>query len=111
MANDILAIRAWVRRAKRVATATQKKLSEVLDDINDAILGGGIQDGQVVVSCSEGGGSSSFAMMPGLTPIELASLNEQAIAWCNSFNDPENPVLNARRITRMRVSFSKGVPC
>src|SRR5262245_38376136 len=109
MGSDILIIRAWVRAAASTAKSTGKKLTAVLDEINAAILGGGVQDGQVLVSTSEPGGSVSFTLPPGHTPLELAALNEEAIAFCAQFPDPDSPDLTARRIKRLRASFAKAV--
>ncbi|MGN6556216.1 MAG: hypothetical protein ACTHLW_21100 [Verrucomicrobiota bacterium] len=82
----------------------------MLDDINDALIGDGVQNGQILVSTSEAGGSVSFALPPGHTPLELAILNEEAIKFCNHFNDPENPPLTGRRIQRLRASFWRARP-
>src|SRR5574340_759849 len=106
MVQDISHIRAWVRQAKRVAGQTGKPLSQVLEEIGEAVLSGA-QSCQIVSSTSEAGGSVSLTFPPGQSPLELASLNESAIAWCNSFPNPENPPLNGRRIQRLRVSFWK----
>lgn len=110
MGNDITVIRAWVRSAKRTSTLTAKKLTVVLDEINAGILSGGVQSGQIVIATSEGGGSVSFTLPPGHTPLELAALNEEAIGFCNQFSDPNNPNLNPRRITRLRASFWRAKP-
>jgi len=110
MGNDITVIRAWVRSANETAKQTQKKLTTVLTEIGSGILSSGVQSGQIVISTSEGGGSVSFSLPPGHTPLELAALNEEAIQFCNQFPDPDKPNLNARRITRMRASFWRAKP-
>lgn len=105
-----MVIRAWVRAASRAAKAAGKPLSTVLDEINDGILASGPQSGGIVISSSEAGGSVTFALPPGHTPLELAALNEESIAWCNQWPDPENPPMVCRRIKRMRASFAKARP-
>ena len=108
--TDIALIRAWVRRAKGIASASGATLAATLDSINDAILGSGVQDGQVILSTSEAGGQVAFAIPQGMTPLDLARINEEAIAWCNQFTNPENPPMTQRRIKRLRVSFFRAKP-
>ncbi len=90
-----------------MAGQTGKELLMVLDEINAAILSGA-QSAQILSSSNEAGGSVSFAFPPGQSPLELAALNEEAIAWCNGFTDPNNPPLTGgRRIRRLRASMWK----
>jgi hypothetical protein len=110
MGNDITVIRAWVRSANETAKASGKKLQAVLTEIGTGIMSSGVQSGQIVIATSEGGGSVSFTLPPGHTPLELASLNEEAISFCYQFADPNTPNLNARRITRLRASFWRAKP-
>ena len=111
MGYDIRMIRAWVRRARTTAKATGKTLTAVLDEINNAVLGSGAQDGGVVISTSEGGGTVSLSFPPGMRPLELAALNEEAIAWCHQFSDPNTPPIDSpRRIMRLRATFFKSKP-
>src|SRR5262249_34920051 len=110
MGTDVLIIRSWLRSAKRAAKEAGKPLSQVLDEINSAILRNGVQNGVVVIGSSEAGGSTSFALPSGPTPLELAALNEEATAYCAECADPENPDLTTRRIKRLRVSFAKSFP-
>ena len=111
MGNDVLVIRAWLRSAIRASKASGKPLSQVLDDINAAIMGNGIQNGQVVIATSEAGGTISMALPTGHTPLELAALNEEAIAYCAQCPDPEVPNITTRRIKRLRFGFANAVPC
>jgi hypothetical protein len=105
MAN-ILEILAWTRKAKRAATASSKTLAQIFDDLNDAILSPGVISGQVLISSSEANGSFSFTFPPGHTPLDLVRLNEEAILYCSTCPDPENPILSLpKRIKRLRVSF------
>ncbi len=110
MGYDITVIRAWVRSAKATAGTTGKTLTQVLNEIGQQILSQGVQSGQVLIGTSEGGGSASFALPPGHTPLELAGLNEEAIQFCNQWPDPNNPNLNMRRIVRLRASFWRAKP-
>lgn len=105
MGYEIAHIRSWIRAALSTATQQSKPLQQVLAEINSAIYSTGVQNGQIVISTSEAGGSVSIAVQPGLSPLDLAELNEEAIAYCNQFPDPNNPDLNRRRIKRMRASF------
>jgi hypothetical protein len=112
MAAPQKVLRAWVRRAKRAAgNDSAGALAEVLEAIGDALLEGPT-GGAIVISTSEAGGSVSFQLPPGHTPLELAALNEDAIAWAVESGIISNADLTipaGRRIMRMRASFSKAV--
>lgn len=118
MGNDITKVLSHVRWAKGIAKASGRTLAQVFDSINNAIKAnafqvdarGTITGGQVVSSTAEAGGSVAFAFPAGTTPDELVSVNEESIAYCNGFSDPENPNLTLRRIKRMRASFWRARP-
>jgi hypothetical protein len=108
MANRILLIRALVASAKNKAP-DGRKLTEFIGDIRDAIFADSIQDGKILVSSAEAGGSVTFAIPPGHTPLELMELCQEALDWCNQFSDPNNPPETQRRIKRLRADFSRAV--
>jgi hypothetical protein len=116
MADRITLITALVASAKRRAP-DGRALVDFIGDIQDAIFSDNIQDGKVLVSSAEAGGTVTFAMPPGHSPLELMALCQEAIAWCYQFpnpNDPKRPdgtsALIPRRIKRFKVSFRKAIP-
>lgn len=103
-------LRAWVRRAKR-AVGKSSTLAETLEAIGDALLEGPT-GGAIVISTSEAGGTVSFQLPPGHTPLELAALNEDAIAWAvdaGLIDATELTIPAGRRIMRLRASFAQAV--
>ena len=60
-------------------------------------------------SSAEAGGSVTFSIPPGHSPLDLMALCQEALDWCNQFPDPNNPPATQRRIKRLRVSFAKAV--
>ncbi|HVU07846.1 MAG TPA: hypothetical protein VHG89_04805 [Verrucomicrobiae bacterium] len=109
MADRILLIRALVESARDMATE-QTPLTEVLSAIRTAIFNGDIANGKVLLTSIEAGGTTTFALPAGHTPLEVMALVQEALDWCNQFSDPDNPPRNARRIRRLRGSFGLTIP-
>ncbi|MEY2466758.1 MAG: hypothetical protein QOD03_1279 [Verrucomicrobiota bacterium] len=111
MAPDrILFIRSFVESARAVGTQTSKSLTQVLAEIRNAIFSDELQNGKILISTAEAGGTITFAIPAGHSPLEIMALAQEAIDWCNQFPDPNNPPATARRIRRLRVSFAKAIP-
>lgn len=80
-----------------------------LQSMRDALIEGNIQNGTVLISTSENGGTASFAIPKGLEPLGLLDLVQETIQWLSSFTPPEDYTYTKRTIRRMRASFSKAV--
>ena len=105
--DRILFIRSFVESARTIGTQTSKPLTQVLSDIRNSIFSDNLQNGKILISSAEAGGTVTFALPPGHTPLEIMALAQEAIDWCNQFPDPNNPPPSLRRIRRLRVSFEK----
>jgi hypothetical protein len=102
-----LLIRSFVESARALGVQASKPLTLVLSEVRNAIFSDNIQNGKVLISSGEAGGTVTFALPPGHTPLEIMALAQEAIDWCNQFPDPNNPPPSLRRIRRLRVSFDK----
>ena len=110
MSQDrVLFIRSFVESARSIGAQTGKPLSQVLAEIRNAIFSDELQNGKILISSAEAGGTVTFAIPTGHSPLEIMALAQEAIDWCNQFPDPDNPPATARRIRRLRVSFDKAV--
>lgn len=109
MADRILLIRALVESARDMVTETTP-LTKVLSAIRTAIFNGDIANGKVLLTSIEAGGTTTFALPAGHTPLEVMALTQEALDWCNQFADPDNPPKTARRIRRLRGSFGLTIP-
>jgi hypothetical protein len=110
MADRILFIRSFVESARNTGQQANKPLTQVLADIRNAIFSDELQNGKILISTGEAGGTVTFAVPAGHTPLEIMALAQEAIDYCNQFPDPNNPPATARRIRRLRVSFAKAIP-
>ena len=106
MASRILLIRAIVESARSMATE-QVPLTKVLGNIRTAIFQGDVINGKVLLTSMEAGGTTTFSLPNGHTPMETMALVQEAIDWCHSFSTPDNPPTFQRRIKRLRVSFQR----
>jgi hypothetical protein len=110
MSQDrILFIRSFVESARAIGQQTAKPLTQVLSEIRNAIFSDELQSGKILISSAEAGGTVTFAVPAGHSPLEIMALAQEAIDWCNQFPDPNNPPDTARRIRRLRASFDKAV--
>lgn len=109
MADRILLIRALVESARDLATQ-DTPLTKVLAAIRTAIFNGDIANGKVLLTTIEAGGTTTFALPAGHTPLEVMALVQEALDWCNQFPDPDDPPATARRIRRLRASFALTMP-
>jgi hypothetical protein len=110
MAERILLIRAFIESARSSAATSGKSLTQVLADIRNAIFNGGLRDGKILISSAEAGGTVTFIVPAGHSPLEILALAQESIDWCNQFPNPDNPPATARRIRRLRASFAKAIP-
>jgi hypothetical protein len=110
MSDRILFIRSFVESARAIGTQTGKPLTQVLGEIRNAIFSDELQNGKILISSNEAGGSVTFGVPAGHTPLEIMALAQEAIDWCYQFDDPNNPPATARRVRRLRASFSKAIP-
>jgi hypothetical protein len=102
MAYDITSIRVrWlVGVASRIAEKTGKESATVvLQEIQDAIFQNDLQEGKVLISNTESGGTVTFAIPKGHTPMEIGDLVQMAI----------DSISGRRAIRRLRVSFRKTI--
>lgn len=104
--SRILIIRAFAASAKSLAP-TGTSLTDFLGMIRDSIFQDEIQDGKILISTAEAGGSVTFAIPQGQTPMDVMALVQETLDWCAQYPDPDNPPLCARRIKRLRASFAK----
>ena len=100
--SDVTKLRIrWIAGvAQRIAAqsgANGKSAVEVLQEIQDAIFHGDLANGKVLISNSEGGGTVSFTIPSGHTPLEVGDLCQKAIDYLNG----------ERTIRRLRASFLK----
>lgn len=109
MADRILFIRSFVESARSVGQQTGKPLTQVLAEIRNAIFSDELQSGKILISSAEAGGTVTFAVPAGHTPLEIMSLAQEAIDWCGQFPDPNNPPASSSRILRLRADFRKAV--
>jgi hypothetical protein len=108
MAKDrVLFIRSFVESARTIGTQTGKPLTQVLVEIRNAIFSDELQNGKILISSAEAGGTVTFTVPAGHSPLEIMALAQEAIDWCSQFPDPNNPPTSARRIRRLRASFDK----
>jgi hypothetical protein len=65
------------------------------------------KNGRMLISVSEAGGSSTWALPPGIGPEEVASYASEALSLLEELADPDNPNLATmfKRCTRLRASF------
>lgn len=101
---DARKINALIRHAKRENAANPKA---VLDALHSALMKDEVVNGKVLISASEAGGSATFALFPGYSPLDFLALVEEAIQELDAMPDPMNPTLTKRNIRRLRVSFAK----
>lgn len=106
----ITLIRSFVESARSIGAETNKPLTQVLSEIRNAIFRDELQNGKILISSAEAGGTVSFAIPAGHSPLEIMALAQEAIDWCHQFSDPDHPPKTARRIRRLRVSFAKALP-
>lgn len=99
MGNDVTRLRVrWLAGvATRIAARSGKTAVDVLGEIQDAIFSGDIASGKVLISTNEGGGSASFTIPPGHSPMEIGDLCQHAIDYLNG----------KRFVRRLRVSFAR----
>ena len=107
MANRFTRIQAFVESARAAAQSGGMPITQVLADVRNAIFNGELRDGKVLIGSAEAGGSITFTVPPGHSPLEIMELLQEAINWCHQFPNPENPTQHSRRIRRLRVSFAK----
>ena len=100
----IVEIRALARIAKHKNTANPKAF---LTSLLVAIYDSNIVDGRVVISTMEAGGTVTFQIPHGMSPMEMAAAVEETIEWLEQQPDPANPVLSGRRLLRLNASFAK----
>ncbi len=83
--------------AGRLGEQSGKEPVAVLQAIQDAIFQNDIQNGKILISTTEAGGTVSFTVPQGHTPLEIGDLVQRAI-----------DLLQGRReIKRLRGSFRK----
>ena len=102
-----LLIRGFVESARAIGIQTNKALTQVLSEVRNAIFSDELQNGKILISSTEAGGTVTFALPPGHTPLEIMALAQEALDWCSQFPDPNNPPASSRRIRRLRASFDK----
>lgn len=108
MAQDrIVLVRSFVESARAIGAEAGKPLTLVLAEIRNAIFRDELQNGKILISSSEAGGTVTFVVPPGHSPLEIMALAQEAIDWCSGFPDPNNPSASTRRIRRLRASFDQ----
>jgi hypothetical protein len=105
--NRSTLIRAIISSARTQAAAQGKTLTQVLRAVRDGRFSSDLINGRTVISTSEAGGSVTFNIPTGMQPLEVMTLFQEALDYCASFPDPDNPKLCSNRIMRLRVSFAK----
>jgi hypothetical protein len=107
-ADRYMLIRAMALAAKKSASAGKTPI-QVLEDIVVGKFTTEFSDGRTVISTSEAGGSTTFAVVPDMGPNDIVALAMETIGWINEQADPVNYETTPRRIKRLRVSFAKAV--
>ena len=97
-----------VLAAVRSGKASGKTPADMLEEIVIGKFSSELSDGKTVISVTEAGGTSSFAIVGGMTPADIVEIAMEALTWLQDQEDPANPpVVPAKRIKRLRVSFAK----
>jgi hypothetical protein len=68
-----------------------------------------VVNGQTGLWTSEAGGSVTCKFERAYTPAELTVMAEEALEWVTTLANPENPLLDVTRYTRIHPTFHKAV--
>jgi hypothetical protein len=108
-ADRNMLLRAMVLAAVKYGKEQSKTPTEVLEDIIVGRFTTDFQDGKTVISTTEAGGTTTFALASDMSPAEVVALAMEAVSWIKSQPNPDAPEIYPRRLKRLRVSFRKAM--